>query len=105
MLNVMALFLSLMKLLVQVMLLESKLVLNKMSGISEDNDAADLNSEVAPDAGSVSSEEGDGGGDHVGTEECGGVDHELLGVIGTVPSEHESGGGLEEELSPGLGVV
>ena len=104
-LNIVALLLSLMDALLQVSLLEAELVLNVMTSISEDNDASGLDTEVSEDTKGISSEEGDGGCDHVSTEEGSGVNHELLGVSGSVPGKDNGSDGLENELSPGGSVV
>ena len=48
MLNEVTLVLGVVEFLLQVSLLESKLVLHLVSGISEYNDASNLNTEVAP---------------------------------------------------------
>ena len=73
-------------------------LLEVVTGTSEDDDAADLDADVAPGAGGVSSEEGDSGGDHVGAEEGGGVHHELVCVVKAVPGEDDRAGCLNDEL-------
>jgi hypothetical protein len=86
-------------------LLVAEFLLDVVTGRAEDDDACDLNADVAPGAGSVSSEEGDGSGDHVGAEERSGVDEELLGVEVAVPAEDNGGDGLNDELGVGGGEV
>lgn len=44
-------------------------ILELVTEVHEDNDAAELHAEVAPHAEGVSSEEGDGSGNHVSTNE------------------------------------
>ncbi len=73
-------------------------LLEVVTGTSEDDDAADLDADVAPGAGGVSSEESDGGGDHVCAEEGGGVHHELVCVVEAVPGEDDRADCLDDEL-------
>jgi len=56
-------------------------VLELVAEEHKDDDAAELNAEVAPEAEGVSGEQGDRGGDHVGTDE-GREESALLLVIG-----------------------
>lgn len=86
---------------VSVQFLISHVLLEVVTGTAEDDDAADLDADVAPHASGVSSEESDGGGDHVGTEEGGGVDHELVCVVETVPGEDDRADYLNNELGVG----
>ena len=73
-------------------------LLEVVTGTAEDDDAADLDADVTPLACSVSSEEGDGGGDHVGAEEGGGVHHELVCVFEAVPGEDDRADYFDDEL-------
>jgi len=91
--------------LLQVSLLESKLVLHMVSGISEYNDASNLNAEVAPYAHWVIGEESDWSGNHVGTKEGSGVDHEFLSMVVAVPAEDNCSDGLENKLPSGSSIV
>ena len=88
-----------------VALLVAELVLHVVSSEAEHDDAADLNGDVAEGTGGVSSEESDGGGDHVGAEEGGGVDHELVCVVVPVVAADDSREELEDELGVGGGEV
>ena len=88
-----------------VALLVAELVLDVMAGEAEHDDAADLNGDVAEGTGGVSSEESDGGGDHVGAEDGSGVDHELVRVVVPVVAADDRREGLEDELGVGGGEV
>ena len=88
-----------------VALLVAELVLHVVAGEAEHDDAADLNGDVAEGTGGVSSEESDGGGDHVGAEEGGGVDHELVRVVVPVVAADDGREELEDELGVGGGEV
>lgn len=57
-----------------VVLLEEHFLLNVLTNGAEDDDARSLNANISVEAGSISSEESDWGGDHVGAEESGGID-------------------------------
>lgn len=83
---------------VSVQFLIAHVLLEVVTGTSEDDDAGDLDADVAPHASGVSSEEGDGGGDHVCTEEGGGVHHELVCVVVSVPGEDNRADSLDDEL-------
>ncbi len=61
-----------------VALIVAELVLNVVSSSSEYNNRCDLNAQASIYASR--SEKGDAVADHVGTEEGGGVDHELVGM-------------------------
>ena len=61
-----------------VALIVAELVLNVVSSGSEYNNGCDLNAQASIYASR--SEKGDAVADHVGTEEGGGVDHELVGM-------------------------
>ena len=86
-------------LVVSVQFLIAHVLLEVVTGTAEDDDAADLDADVAPGAGSVGSEEGDSGGDHVGAEEGGGVHHELVCVVVSVPGEDDRADKLNNELA------
>ena len=86
-------------LVVSVQFLIAHVLLEVVTGTAEDDDAADLDADVAPGAGGVGSEEGDGGGDHVGAEEGGGVHHELVCVVVSVPGEDDRADKLNNELA------
>ena len=73
-----------------------------MSSESQDKDVFDLN---AHNYQQISSEERDGGGDHVGAEEGGGVDHELVRVVVPVVAADDRREELEDELGVGGGEV
>ena len=88
-----------------VALLVSEFVLHLVASETEHDDACDLNADVPIGTGSVSSEESDGGGDHVGAEEGGGVDHELVCVVVPVVAADDSREELEDELGVGGGEV
>lgn len=88
-----------------VALLVAELVLHVVAGEAEHDDAADLDGDVAVLTGGVSSEEGDGSGDHVGAEEGGGVDHELVCVVVAVVSEDNGREELNDEHDIGRGEV
>ena len=83
---------------VSVQFLIAHMVLEVVTGTAEYDDAGDLDADVAPGAGGVGSEEGDSGGDHVGAEEGGGVHHELVCVVVSVPGEDDRAGCLDQEL-------
>ena len=104
-LNEVTLVLGVMDFLLQVSLLESKVVLHLVSGISEYNDASNLNSEVAPYTHWVIGEESDWSGNHVGTKEGSGVDNEFLRMVVAVPAEDNGSDGLENKLPSGSSVV
>ncbi len=86
-------------------LLEAHFLLSVVTSGAEDDDAGNLDANVSVEASSVSSEESDGGGDHVGTEEGGGVDEELLGVVEAVETEDHGGNSLDDELGVRGGEV
>ena len=86
-------------LVVSVQFLIAHVLLEVVTGTSEDDDAGDLDADVAPGAGGVGSEEGDSGGDHVGAEEGSGVHHELVCVVVAVPGEDDRADKLNNEIA------
>ncbi len=88
-----------------VALLVSEFHLCVVTGETEDDNAANLDGDVAVLTGGVSSEEGDGGGDHVGAEEGGGVDHELVCVVVAVVAKDNGREELNDEHDIGRGEV
>ena len=81
-----------------VLVLEAELVLDVVAGNRENDNADDLDAEVAPDAESVIGEQGDWGGDHVGAEEGGSVHNEFVTVGVAVPAEDDRAEDLKDVL-------
>ena len=82
-------------------LLEAQLLLNLVASDGENKDATNLEGNVAPRAKAVVGEESDGGGNHVGAKERGGVNNELIIVVVGVVAKHNSTGDLEDVLGVG----
>lgn len=80
--------------------IELKLVLDVISNDTEEKDACNLDAKVSIGSSCICSEQSDGSGDHVATEEGSGLGHELVGVLVAVMGANNG----SDELNGVLGI-
>ena len=80
--------------------IELKLMLNVSSNETEEKDACNLDAKVSIGSSCICSEQSDGSGDHVATEEGSGLGHELVGVLVAVMGANNG----SDELNGVLGI-
>ena len=85
--------------------MELKLMLNVISNVTEENDACNLDAKVSIGSSCICSEQSDGSGDHVATEEGSGLGHELVGVLVAVMGANNGSDELNSVLGIGGGEV